>query len=201
MEAGSLMSAPGHERRYALVVVGASWGGLEAVQRLLDDLPDAFVTPLVIAQHRTDDHGTSALCRLLQHHTKLRVVEADDKDAIEASHVYVAPAGFHLLVEPGGRLSVSTAGKVQFARPSIDLLFESAADAYGHRLIAVLLTGTGSDGANGALHVKRRGGITVAQDPASAERGEMPQSAIDAGAVDRVLGLDRIGGFLGAVCA
>lgn len=184
--------------RYSLVVIGTSWGGLQALMGILAVLPRNFDVPIVIAQHRGPDN-VRRMEQILQQQTSLPVCEAQHGDAIVPGAIYVAPADYHLLVEHQ-TLVMSTQAPVNFSRPSIDLLFESAADAYGDRLIALILTGANNDGSNGVLHVKRRGGMTIAQDPSTAERAEMPQAAIDTGAVNRVLGLDRIGPFLATVC-
>jgi two-component system, chemotaxis family, protein-glutamate methylesterase/glutaminase len=120
------------------------------------------------------------------------VCEAGDKDPIVRGKIYVAPADYHLLVEPDG-FALSTEGVVHYARPSIDVLFDSAADVYGERLAAVVLTGANDDGAYGAMRVRRRGGVTIAQDLATAERPEMPRAAIETGAIEQVLPLEEIG--------
>jgi len=184
---------------YELVVVGASWGGLTALERLISALPDDFSTPIAIAQHRSVDSGSGALSALLGHHSgRADVCEPGDKDPIEPGHIYLAPPDYHLLVEPDG-FALSTEGAVQHSRPSIDVLFESAADAYGDRLIAVILTGANEDGAYGTKCVRRRGGLTVAQDPAEAEKATMPEAAIATGAVQNVLPLAGIAELLGQV--
>jgi two-component system chemotaxis response regulator CheB len=128
----------------------------------------------------------------------VRVSEVDDKDPIAPGSVYLAPPDYHLLVEPG-HFALSIDEPVRLSRPSIDVLFESAADAYGERLVGVLLTGYGNDGTAGMAHVRRRGGLTVAQDPETAARPEMPASAIEAGAVDEVLAIEEIAGLLARV--
>ncbi|MEA2447045.1 MAG: two-component system, chemotaxis family, protein-glutamate methylesterase/glutaminase [Actinomycetota bacterium] len=131
----------------------------------------------------------------LEAHISLPVKEVDDKDPIRDGHVYLAPPDYHLLVEPGS-FALSVDEKVQFSRPSIDVLFESAADSYGADLIAVLLTGSNHDGTEGLLRVKDKGGVTIVQDPTTAERGEMPQTAIDAGAADVVAPIEGIADIL-----
>ena len=128
---------------------------------------------------------------VLETYVSLPVKEADDQDELEAGHIYIAPPDYHLLVERGS-LALSTDEKVQFSRPSIDVLLESAADAYASRLIAVILTGANEDGAIGIRRVKEMGGRTIVQDPSTAERASMPQAAVDTGAVDMVLSLEEI---------
>jgi two-component system chemotaxis response regulator CheB len=177
--------------RFDLVAIGASWGGLEAIETVLSALPDSFETPIAIAQHRAVDSGSGALSRMLALRSGVDVCEAGDKDAIEPRRVYVAPPDYHLLVEPDG-FALSTEGPVQHSRPSIDVLFETAADTYGHRLIGVVLTGANADGAAGLVAIKRSGGVCIAQDPASAERPEMPAAAVATGVADYVLPLDEV---------
>jgi len=185
---------------YELVAIGASWGGLHAVETVLESLPGGFTTPIVVAQHRAVDSGSGALAHMLSLRSGHDVCEAGDKDAIEPGRVYVAPPDYHLLVDPTG-FALSTEAVVQYSRPSIDVLFESAADTFGDRLIAVILTGANDDGADGIRRVKRRGGLTIAQDPAGAARREMPEAAIATGAVDHVLPLEEIGPKLGELVA
>jgi two-component system chemotaxis response regulator CheB len=163
---------------------------MDAVGRLLELLEAENRLSVVVAQHRSSD-ADSTLLRYLDKRSALPVVEADDKAPIEPGRVYLAPPDYHLFVEPG-QLALSTEGAVRFSRPSIDLLFESAADAYGEDVVAVVLTGANDDGCRGVLAVKDAGGLTMAQDPATAERPEMPEGAIGSGAVDLVLPLEGI---------
>jgi two-component system chemotaxis response regulator CheB len=179
---------------YELIVIGASWGGLNAVGEVLAALPPDFDVPVVVAQHRRDEGG--GLASLLASRTRLRVEDAEDKQPIERGRIYLAPPDYHLLVQRGW-LSLSTEEHVHHARPSIDVLFDSAAEAYGEWVIGVILTGANEDGAAGLARVKELGGVAVVQDPASAERREMPAAALAAvGAADAVLPLDEIGPFL-----
>jgi two-component system chemotaxis response regulator CheB len=173
-----------------LAVVGASWGGMDALGRLVEALEPTNTLAIAVAQHRSAD-ADSTLVRYLGKRSALPVVEADDKSAIEPGRVYIAPPDYHLFVEPGS-FALSTEGAVRFSRPSIDVLFETAADAYGAELVAVVLTGANDDGCRGVLAVKEAGGLTIAQDPATAERPEMPEGAIGSGAVDLVLPLEGI---------
>jgi two-component system chemotaxis response regulator CheB len=185
---------------YDLVAMGASWGGLHAVETVLSGLPDGFRTPIAIVQHRAVASGSGALPRMLSLRSGVEVREAGDKDRIEPGGVYVAPPDYHLLVERG-EFALSIEDLVQFSRPSIDVLLDSAADTYGEGLIGVILTGANEDGAYGLTRVKRRGGVTIAQDPATAERRHMPAAAIATGAVDHVLPLEEIGPKLGELVA
>ncbi len=179
-------------RAPALVAVGTSLGGVNAVRAVLRALPADLPVPIVVVQHRGATAETT-LVDVLSLATRLAVVEADDKVEMQPGTVYVAPADYHLLVEAPGMLALSTEAPVRSARPSIDVLFESAADAYGERLIGVLLTGASADGAAGLARIKQLGGWAIVQDPATAECATMPSAGIAATAVDYVLPLDQIG--------
>lgn len=181
-----------------IVVVGSSWGGVTALGRLLAGLPADLAAPVVVAQHRRD--APSMLARLLERQTGRTVCEAADKDKLTPGTVYLAPAGYHLLVERPGHLALSTEGPVRFARPSIDVLFESAATAYRSGAVGVVLTGTNDDGAAGLAAIVARGGHAVVQDPASAERAAMPLAALATGIAATVLPLDEIGPYIGSRC-
>jgi two-component system chemotaxis response regulator CheB len=183
---------------YEVVAIGASLGGLAAVETLLEGLPPEFPCAVVIVQHRRPD-SDSRLVELLRSHCQLPVVEPEDKQALERGRIYLAPANYHLLVERGS-LSLSIDPPVCFARPSIDVLFESAADAYGPRAVGIVLTGSNNDGAAGAAAVKRRGGHVLVQNPSSAERAEAPLAAIEAAVVDEVLDLAHISRRLVELC-
>jgi two-component system chemotaxis response regulator CheB len=180
---------------FELIVVGGSWGGMRALGTLLEALPADYELPLVVAQHRPVTGHDEMLEQALAGSSKLEVCAAADKEPLEPGRVYVAPADYHVLVEPG-HLALSADPPVEFSRPSIDVLFESAAESYGPRTVGVLLTGANQDGAAGLARIAAAGGFTVAQDPETAERGEMPAAAIERGAARRVLPLDRIGPFL-----
>lgn len=177
-------------------MVGTSLGGLHALRWLLADLPARLPAPVAIVQHRAAGADGPGLAGMLQAATRLTVVEAEDKMALEPGTVYLAPADYHLLVERRGALALSTDASVRSARPSIDVLFETAAEAYGEELLAVLLTGASADGADGLAAVKARGGRAIVEDPASAECATMPAAGLAAAAVDYVLPLSRIGGHL-----
>lgn len=180
---------------YDLVCLGASWGGLQALGRILADLPAEFDLPIAIAQHRHPDSLEGTLAQLLQLQTKRRVLDVDDKMAIEPGHVYVAPPNYHLLVERGS-FALSVDERIQFARPSIDVLFETAADAYGAGVIGIILTGANADGALGLARIKSAGGVAVIQDPLGAARRTMPDAAIAATVADAILPLEAIGKFI-----
>ena len=185
---------------YELIVIGASWGGLHAVGEILPALPGDLDAAVVVAQHRraeTVDGGLSGLLALRAH---MPVIDVEDKQPIEPRHIYLAPPDYHTLVERG-YLALSRDEHVHYARPSIDVLFESAADAYRERVIGVILTGANDDGAVGLARVKALGGVAIVQDPRDAERAEMPAAAIAATSADAVLPLAEIGPFLyGLTC-
>jgi two-component system chemotaxis response regulator CheB len=184
---------------YELVCIGASWGGLHAVGQVLEDIPENVDQAIVIAQHRHPDSLAGALAELLGYHIRRPVHDVDDKTPIEPRHVYIAPPDYHLLVEPGS-FALSVDERVHHARPSIDVLFESAADAYGDRVIGVILTGSNEDGAAGLARIKARGGVAIVQDPAGAVRRAMPDAAIAATVADAVLPLEDIGRFIYGLC-
>ncbi|HVW27268.1 MAG TPA: chemotaxis protein CheB [Polyangiaceae bacterium] len=173
-----------------VVVIGASLGGFDAVRLVLAALPGSFPAPIVLVQHRMSDPD-GLLVELLGAESLLPVSEPEDKDPILPGHVYLAPSDYHLLVERGF-FSLSTEDPVHHARPSIDVLFESAADAYGPSAIAVVLTGSNRDGAHGARAVKRAGGRVLVQDPRTAFSPVAPAAAMDSTAVDFVLSVSAI---------
>ena len=185
---------------YALIAIGTSWGGLEAMSKLLDGMHDDVHQPIVVAQHRSAESEEGMLMQLLQHHTRRIVSDADDKAPLEADHVYLSPPDYHLLVE-NGHLALSTDAPVQYARPSVDVLFQSVADAYGRTAVGVVLTGANADGAAGLAAIKQHGGVAIVQDPATSERRAMPDAAIAATVADAVLPLDEIPLFLYGLCA
>jgi two-component system chemotaxis response regulator CheB len=181
-----------------LIVIGSSWGGLAALETIIEALPADFSTPIAIAQHRAADSGTGALQEMLARRSQHAVCEPGDKDPIERGRIYLAPPDYHLLVEKDG-FALSTEAAVRYSRPSIDVLFDSAADVYAERLVSVVLTGANDDGAHGTMRVRRRGGVTIAQNPETAERYEMPRAAIETGAVQHVLDLDEIASMLASL--
>ena len=187
------------KRRFDLIAIGCSLGGMHALQMILAALPAEFCIPIAVVQHRYKT-SNEMLPKFFRKTTKLQVVDVDDKQWIRDGFVYLAPANYHLLVEEGV-FSLSVDETVAHSRPSVDVLFESAADAYGSRLVAVVLTGSNQDGARGAKEVKKRGGFLVVQDPKTAEAPSMPQAAIAAARVDRILPLERIGPYLVELCS
>lgn len=163
---------------YKIMVVGTSLGGLQALQILLSGLPKNFPLSVAIAQHRHKDSDDS-LSAFLQQYCVLPISEAEDKQVIEPGRVYLAPPDYHLLLEEG-HLALSMDAPVCHARPSIDVLFESAADAYAQRAIGVILTGASHDGSQGILSLQSQGGLAIVQEPTTAQSPTMPKAAIAA---------------------
>jgi two-component system chemotaxis response regulator CheB len=187
-------------KEQGLVAIGASWGGLDALRAILSALPGDFGAAVVVAQHRSPDSHRGAFRELLAAVTRLKVCEADDKDELRASQVYLAAPDYHLLVEDG-RLSLSTDDPVQFARPSIDVLLASAAEAYRERCVGVVLTGANADGADGLARIVELGGTAIVQDPETAARPEMPCAALAAVPDARVAAPGEIGPLLAELCS
>jgi two-component system chemotaxis response regulator CheB len=180
---------------YDLVVIGSSWGGLHALTTILETLGSPESTAIVVAQHRGAERG-ELLGPLLQRHTALDVREAEDKDELQPGIVYLAPPDYHTLIERERTIALTTEDVVRHARPSIDVLFSTAADAYAERCVGVVLTGANEDGAEGLARIKARGGVAIVQDPHTSERSEMPAAAVAAVDADVILPLEEIGLFL-----
>lgn len=159
----------------SIVVIGASWGGLAAVSKVIAELPANFPVPIAIVQHRSR-HADNLLVDLLQDVTRLRVVDVEDKEPLEGGSIYVAPANYHMLVETG-HLALTLDALVRFSRPSIDVTFISAADAYPGGAAGVVLTGANDDGSRGLRHIVNRRGIGIVQNPKTAESPTMPAAA------------------------
>ncbi|MFJ2426539.1 chemotaxis protein CheB [Pseudomonas rustica] len=181
--------------RVEAIVVGASAGGVEALLSVLGPLRSGFVLPIIVVLHLPEERR-SQLAEVFARRLDMPVHEAIDKQDIAAGTVYFATPGYHLSVEQDRSLSLSLEDRVHYSRPSIDYLFESAADAYGSKLAAVLLTGANHDGARGLAQVKRRGGLTIVQDPQEAQVATMPQAALNIQQPDHVLTLNGIGRLL-----
>lgn len=181
--------------RYKAIVVGTSAGGLGALSSIVSALPQDFSLPIIVVQHRHKDQRT-LLEEILQAKSDIIVKQADEKEPINAGTVYIAPPDYHLLIENDHTFSLTYDPHVAHSRPSIDVLFETAAAVYGRALICVLLTGANRDGTTGMKAVKNAGGLTIAQSPKEADYPYMPQSAIDSGYADHVLTLAEIQQFL-----
>jgi len=175
---------------FEIAVIGTSWGGLAALHQLFAALPSSFQLPIVVVQHRHKESG-QFLPRVLQDDTRLCVCEVEDKAPIIGGNVYIAPADYHVLVERG-HLSLSTDHPVAFSRPSIDVTFVSAADAYRERAVGVVLTGANSDGARGLKRIADRGGLAIVQRPETAESPTMPAAALKSVPAARSLTLAEI---------
>ncbi|GAA2240290.1 hypothetical protein GCM10010145_02420 [Streptomyces ruber] len=177
--------------RYAIVAVASSAGGIGALGRFLGGLGGDLRVPVLVVQHLDPRHRT-VIAEVLSRRTRLKVKLAETDETARPGTVYIAPPDRHLLVGPGGVLTLTSTELVHFLRPSADLLFESVAGAYGPQAIVCILTGTGRDGAMGVDAVRSRGGTVIAQTPESAEFSGMPSAAVGTGAVDYVLPLDEI---------
>jgi two-component system chemotaxis response regulator CheB len=180
---------------FDIVALAASAGGLTALSRLLEALPGDFPAPLVVVQHLAPRHR-SLMAQILSRRALLTVKEAEEGDHLEPGTVFLAPPNRHLLVNPDKTLSLSQSELVHFVRPSADLLFESVAASYKDRAVAVVLTGSGSDGAMGVQAVKKMGGTVIVQDRETSEFFGMPEAAIHAATVDFILPLTDIPGAL-----
>ena len=176
---------------FDIVALACSAGGLTALGKILSDLPADFPVPVIILQH-LDPRHRSLMAEILGRRTALAVKEARDGDRAEPCTVYVAPPNRHLLVNPDKTFSLTQTELVHFVRPSADLLFESVAASFRDGAIAVVLTGTGSDGSMGVQAIKKMGGTVIAQDEATAEFFSMPRAAIETQTVDFILPLDEI---------
>ncbi len=180
---------------YEAIVIGTSAGGMEALKAILPALPKSFSLPIIVVQHVAYS-SSSYLVESLERDCQIKVKEVEDKEDIQIGTAYFAPPGYHVLVEPGKTFSLSTDGRVNFSCPSIDVLFESASDVFAERLIGMVLTGANSDGSKGLKAIKARGGLTIVQNPNTAQVRYMPQAALAQVKADYVVNLDRIAPLL-----
>ena len=180
---------------FKAVVIGVSSGGLKALKTILPALPKKFSLPIIVLQHIGTQSNNSWIS-ILGDSMNLNIKEADEKEKIEKSTVYIAPPSYHLLIEKDATFSLIVDERVNYAIPSIDVLFESAADVYKDKLIGVVLTGANNDGARGLKKIKENGGVTIVQDPATAETAYMPAAAIAASKPDYIESLENIAGLL-----
>lgn len=176
---------------FDVVALAASAGGLTALSAVLSALPMDFPAALLVVQH-LDPRHRSLMAEILSRRTSLPVKQAEEGDIVSPGRVYIAPPNRHLLVNPNGTISLSESELVHFVRPSADLLFESVAASYKHRAIAVVLTGTGSDGSMGVTAIKKMNGTVIVQDEKTSQFSGMPSAAIQTGHVDFILPLDEI---------
>ena len=185
-------------RRFDILAIGASAGGLHALGMVLSPIPANFPSSILVVQH-LDPHHKSFMGDLLGRQTKLRVKQAEHGEVILPGVVYIAPPDEHLLVGPG-KVQLAHSQLVHYSRPSIDLLFESVAGTYGSRSIGLVLSGSNRDGAAGIRTIREAGGVTLAQQPDSAEFKTMPQAAVATGCVDLVVDLPQIASVLTELC-
>lgn len=176
---------------YDLIVIGSSTGGIEAIITILAGLPDNFKVPIVFVQHQ-DRNSQSNLSNILKNRFAFEFVDVEDKLKIEKAKMYLAPPDYHLQIEMNKTFSLSLDEPVHYSRPSIDVLFETAAEVYRSNLIGVLLTGANSDGADGLLRIQENGGYVLVQDPSTAISAEMPKSGINATHTEHIYYLQDI---------
>lgn len=180
---------------YEAVVIGVSAGGLNALETILKEIPNHYPLSVIIVQHRSKQNY-NFLSNYLDEICNVNVIEAEEKVKIQAGNIYIAPPDYHLQVEMDRTLSLSVDPPVQWSRPSVDVLFETAAEVYQNRLVGVILTGANRDGSSGLQKIKQFGGLAIVQDPKTAEAPEMPQSAISTVGANHILPLQKIGQFL-----
>jgi two-component system, chemotaxis family, protein-glutamate methylesterase/glutaminase len=182
-------------KKVGLIVIGGSSGGLQGVMQILAELPDTFLIPVVVVLHQLKN-SSGRLIPILQSKTKLKVKEPLDKEKIESGSIYIAPPDYHLLIEDDFTFGYSYSETVNHSRPSIDVLFESASNAYKKCISSVLLSGASMDGAQGTYEISKKGGCTVVLDPDKSEMPVMPRAAIKLNKPDHVVGLYKIGELL-----
>ncbi|MBT4512091.1 MAG: chemotaxis protein CheB [Chloroflexi bacterium] len=182
--------------KYKAILIGVSAGGMDALPQVLSPLPEDFPLPILIVQHSHPSGDGGFFVEYLNERCRLEVIEATDNEPISNGKVYLAPADLHLVVADSKSLTLSSGEKINHSRPSIDVLFDSAVDVYHSGLIGIILTGATPDGAKGMRKIEKTGGLTIAQDPATAKTPAMPQAAIDACSIDYVLPLEDIPGTL-----
>jgi two-component system, chemotaxis family, protein-glutamate methylesterase/glutaminase len=185
----------GTTRKYEAIVAGTSAGGLYALTTLFRELPPDYPVPIIVVQHRAKDQR-ELLEEVLQSKCRIRIKQADEKEPIEPGRIYIAPPDYHLLVENDKTFSLTADEHVRYSRPSIDVLFESAAKVYKSSLAGIVLTGANNDGSAGAVAINKYGGLVIAQDPKEALYPYMPGAAITTKAVTHVWTLAEIFNFL-----
>jgi two-component system, chemotaxis family, protein-glutamate methylesterase/glutaminase len=182
-------------KRYEAIVIGTSAGGLFALSFLLERLPADYPYPLIIVQHRMNDQQ-ELLEEILQVKCRIPVKQADEKELVTKGIVYLAPPGYHLLIEQDRTFSLTVDRHVSYSRPSVDVLFETAAQVYRETLIGIILTGANHDGAAGIKAIAGFGGMTIAQQPDEAQYSSMPAAAIATKCINRICSLEEISSFL-----
>jgi two-component system, chemotaxis family, protein-glutamate methylesterase/glutaminase len=182
-------------KTYEAVVIGGSWGGTEALIQILKDLPASFALPIIVVLHR-QKNTISFLIEILSKRIHIPVKEVEEKEAILSGFVYIAPPNYHILIEQDRTFSLDVSQEISYSRPSIDVLFESAALVYKHKLVGILLTGANADGSEGMSTIAKEKGLTVVQDPDDAESNIMPKAALSKVKVDHVLTKPQISELL-----
>lgn len=180
---------------YEIVVIGCSVGGMRALEAILSKLPLCYNLAVVVVQHRLADPDSFFVTHLANC-CEVNVKEAEEKEVLISGTVYIAPAGYHLLIEEDKTFSLSIDPLINYSIPSIDVLFETAAEVYEEKVVGVVLTGANSDGAEGLATIKKYGGLTIVQDPETAEGSAMPRFAIEKAKIDYIIPLGKIGDFL-----
>lgn len=186
------------EIKYRAIVIGTSAGGLDALSVLLHSLKKDIPVPIIIVLH-ISPNSDSYLLEYLNNSSALHIKEAEEKETLKAGTVYFAPPDYHLLIEEDNTVSLSNSEKVNYSRPSIDVLFETATWAFGKNLIGIVLTGANLDGADGLKKIKEKGGLTICENPETAATPRMPKSAIELANPDQILDLDKIAPFLNSI--
>jgi len=176
---------------YKAVVIGGSAGSFPLITKILTSLPKGYPFPVFLALHRLK-HVRTGFVEALSIKSNIEIVEPNDKQTIKPGVAYLAPSNYHMYIEPGNYFALSTEDMVKFSRPAIDLTFETASAVYRDKLVGVIVSGANTDGANGIAWVKKRGGLTIAQDPKEATISTMPDGAIKATQIDHILSIDDI---------
>lgn len=185
-------------KKTGVLIIGGSAGSLDVLLKVLPQINRHLDFPIIIVIHRKQG-ADSLLTDLLTHRTNLKVKEADEKEAIRDGYIYIAPSDYHLLVEKNFTFSLDYSEKVNYSRPSIDVTFQSASDVYGPSVVCLLLSGSNADGVNGLIFAKRNGGITLAQDPSSAQVAYMPEQAILKANVSEVLKIEEMANYINSL--
>jgi len=180
------------QKKIKCILVGGSAGSGPLIKQILRNMPENFTIPLIIIRHISIDERELSSGEILSEIYSINVKEPADKEQIQDSTIYVAPAGYHLMLEEEGTFAMSLDAKIHYCRPSIDVLFESAAYAFGPSVAAILLSGANSDGAKGLKKINDFGGVTVIQDPVTAQFPSMPYSALEETVVDHIYAIDQI---------
>ena len=183
------------DMKYKAIVIGVSAGGLEALKKILPELPADFPVPVIVIQHR-HPFSDESLEKAMDDQCRVKVEQINDKTSIKPGYVYFAPPNYHVMIEEDMTFSLTLDPAVNFSRPSIDVLFESAAETFGNKLIGIVLTGANKDGSEGLAQIKKKGGLAIVQDPDTAEVDVMPLSAIATTKVDYILKLELIAEML-----